>query len=620
MMAFRSEKYYDLVLKQTQESGCLKITDAECKELPMELLEKIFPNQYQPKRPNFNSYDMDVEHTNWCPEDDLKRVNLSGNKFGEIPEVLEKMPSIDELILLSNSITIVNHLPINLKRLILSHNEVESIDEVKFPHSLLSLTMTTNKLTKELQTKFYGNLMNIDLSNNRLESIGNNCFDNCAQVISSINFSENRLVRWTFMEFKNLKILNLSHNHLTDICDDWSELLELQEVNLSYNRLTKFPKRLPDKLMELNLTSNRITQIGPSISGSFHPIPSLKVLDLRSNIIKSIHFERILEWPSVERIFLADNDFRSLPFEFLLLKNLKSFRLDNNPIRTGQWSKSAENLLDYMKNAITDEKKTEIMERLQALNVTNHQNIYNKLNEREDKKYSETLTKREMMSNVRQTKTLDLSKEMQIILSEDKLKDIIGNNDQFIEQVNLSGNRLNNIPEILENLKKTVKEFDLSTNYLGQTIDDDDCLLFHFHSLIRINLSRNVIHSLHRNFLNLKRIRYINLEQNNIEIIPQVLITMMRDTNHHLEQLQLNNNQIEDISSIFQPTPSPLPHLTFLDLSNNNIKSIPNEFGLCSTLRQFKIGGNPCKMIRPAILAKGTTAILDYLKNRLPNQ
>ena len=34
--------------------------------------------------------------------------------------------------------------------------------------------------------------------------------------------------------------------------------------------------------------------------------------------------------------------------------------------------------------------------------------------------------------------------------------------------------------------------------------------------------------------------------------------------------------------------------------------------------RQLQLGGNPFRTPRAAILAKGTAAILDYLKDRIP--
>lgn len=35
--------------------------------------------------------------------------------------------------------------------------------------------------------------------------------------------------------------------------------------------------------------------------------------------------------------------------------------------------------------------------------------------------------------------------------------------------------------------------------------------------------------------------------------------------------------------------------------------------------RQLQLGGNPFRIPRAAILAKGTAAILDYLKDRIPS-
>jgi Leucine-rich repeat (LRR) protein len=61
--------------------------------------------------------------------------------------------------------------------------------------------------------------------------------------------------------------------------------------------------------------------------------------------------------------------------------------------------------------------------------------------------------------------------------------------------------------------------------------------------------------------------------------------------------------------------------LKHLDISNNNISSLPPELGLLEpTLEVLRLDGNPLRSIRRPILERGTKAVLNYLKDRLPDQ
>jgi len=68
-----------------------------------------------------------------------------------------------------------------------------------------------------------------------------------------------------------------------------------------------------------------------------------------------------------------------------------------------------------------------------------------------------------------------------------------------------------------------------------------------------------------------------------------------------------------------------LTALTELDLGNNSlgnnsVSSIPPMVGrMHPTLKMLQLEGNPLRTIRRPILAKGTQAVLEYLRDRIPN-
>jgi hypothetical protein len=56
-----------------------------------------------------------------------------------------------------------------------------------------------------------------------------------------------------------------------------------------------------------------------------------------------------------------------------------------------------------------------------------------------------------------------------------------------------------------------------------------------------------------------------------------------------------------------------------LDLSNNQLSNLPAQMGLMGpTLRVLMLDGNCIRAIRRPVLEKGTAAVLEWLKDRIP--
>jgi len=100
------------------------------------------------------------------------------------------------------------------------------------------------------------------------------------------------------------------------------------------------------------------------------------------------------------------------------------------------------------------------------------------------------------------------------------------------------------------------------------------------------------------------------LRRMNLREVPFDLMNL-----RHLRILDLSQNSLSAI-------PESLQHLTCLeelDLSDNNISMLPPELGLLDPcLKTLKLDGNPLRSIRRSILDRGTKAVLQYLKDKLP--
>ncbi|KNC48650.1 leucine-rich repeat-containing protein 40 [Thecamonas trahens ATCC 50062] len=63
-----------------------------------------------------------------------------------------------------------------------------------------------------------------------------------------------------------------------------------------------------------------------------------------------------------------------------------------------------------------------------------------------------------------------------------------------------------------------------------------------------------------------------------------------------------------------------LDGLVTLDLASNELRSLPPELALCSSLTHLGVEGNPFRGLRRSIVEKGSHAILEYLRTRLPEE
>ncbi len=70
---------------------------------------------------------------------------------------------------------------------------------------------------------------------------------------------------------------------------------------------------------------------------------------------------------------------------------------------------------------------------------------------------------------------------------------------------------------------------------------------------------------------------------------------------------------------VHTPPPPPgqsLPRLGNLNVENNDVKDLPLRLGRMPRLHTLLIGGNPQRLVRHAVIAKGSRAVLDYLASR----
>uniref|UniRef100_A0A2K6DUD2 Leucine-rich repeat protein SHOC-2 n=1 Tax=Macaca nemestrina TaxID=9545 RepID=A0A2K6DUD2_MACNE len=386
--------------------------------------------------------------------------------------------------------------------------------------------------------------------------------------LQKLNVSHNKLKIFPeeITNLRNLKCLYLQHNELTCISEGFEQLSNLEDLDLSNNRLTTVPASFSSlsSLVRLNLSSNQLK----SLPAEINRMKRLKHLDCNSNLFGRLY---LLNWAGMESLkldthnssLILDNKLKSVPDEIALLQSLERLDLSNNDINDGpsQSESAAETAM-----TLPSESRVNI-----------HAII--------------TL------------KILDYS-DKQATLIPDEVFNAVKSN--IITSINFSKNQLCEIPRRMVELKEMVSDVNLSFNKLS-FISLELCML---QKLTFLDLRNNFLNSLPEEMESLVRLQTINLSFNRFKMLPEVLYRIFT-----LETILISNNQV---GSVDPQKMKMMENLTTLDLQNNDLLQIPPELGNCVNLRTLLLDGNPFRVPRAAILIKGTAAILEYLRDRIP--
>ncbi|KAL0275831.1 UNVERIFIED_CONTAM: hypothetical protein PYX00_003560 [Menopon gallinae] len=132
-----------------------------------------------------------------------------------------------------------------------------------------------------------------------------------AQENNNLDLSECQLMHvpdavYHLMRHTTLKCCNLSSNVITKITPKFAVKFSLiTELNLSHNQMSKLPDELSDleKLERLDISHNSYI----SLPNVVFQIPHLKYLNAQHNYILDVEVESILNAPALEEIDLQEN-------------------------------------------------------------------------------------------------------------------------------------------------------------------------------------------------------------------------------------------------------------------------------------------------------------------------
>ncbi|CAL9058557.1 protein phosphatase 1 regulatory inhibitor subunit PPP1R7 homolog [Musa acuminata AAA Group] len=281
---------------------------------------------------------------------------------------------------------------------------------------------------------------------------------------------------------------------------------------------------IPDDLVELDLTANRLSELDPRI----RLLPQLRKLSLRQNLFDDKGVEPISQWKAIAgllELVLRDNKLRNIP-DVSIFKSLLLFDVSFNEISSLHGLSKVSDTLKELYVSKNEVNKIEELEHLHSLQIL------------------------ELGSN-----RLRVLENLQTLTNLQELW--LGRNR--IRMVNLCG-------------LKCIRKISLQSNRLTSMMGFQGCI-----ALEELYLSHNGIQKM-EGLSTLENLRVLDISSNKLTMISDI------DKLTRLEDLWLNDNQIASLEGIDVAVCGSRERLTTIYLERNPCASSPDY---STTLRQI---------------------------------
>ncbi|XP_039750194.1 chaoptin isoform X3 [Pararge aegeria] len=559
----------------------------------------------------------------------IKTLDLSENNIEYIdPYAFAELHSLTGLKMangLADSVKILPFEPlkalIELQNLDMSNNKLKNVPDTSFHflYKLKTLNLQDNFIEHfskgTLQTDIHRELESVCLSMNQMQRIDQHTFVNLREL-QEILIEDNLIEtvhRRSFTSLDNLKIIRLRGNIITEISEEaFQNLPALKELDISFNQLETFKFSIFDQVgsataLKVNVSYNRIISLTDSnapnfYSSNFYPLPkaqrlvsedaspqriergistvsvNIRVMDLSHNNISYIapYYFRHADL-TLSELYLSHNLIRNITREvFGSMLMLQYLDLSHNQIYHMEYDcfKKVRNLqiIDLSHNHLID-MPVEVFHDMHGLTSVdlsdnNIKNIVDNLI------ISPALERLDLSDN-------DLSRIPTNCLSPAAAINLV--------ELDLSGN---NIPavaiaDLVQRFRHEPGDYwpeepDYSDEYMYHTARRDHTRVFHqkkqypqnilFKSLAWMDLSDNhLVRVESGSFAALPRLRWLDLGMNTPFLNGERGGSIFKGLERRLSHLGLRNVSLTNVPSM------PLPKLKSLDLSYNNLPSVPTD-------------------------------------------
>lgn len=260
-----------------------------------------------------------------------KELDLQFKYVGRCPQLISYTWLVDVNMTGCSITTLEGKIfPEGLKRLKLKNNMISSMEKCELPESLLQLYMGFNRLEKFDGSK-YKNIKVLELTGNILTEVI------LPKNVVTCMLANNKLTHITTETTPDLMSINLATNEFEEL-----ELVgeNLITVNVSYNKLTKMPK-LPNTVGRLLMSVNKIEKIEKELPTNLKYFvaskcgiteisikfpPEMDTLNLSENKLTMIKLP-----DKVEELDLSHNEIES-GHEVILPADISILKLNNNKL------------------------------------------------------------------------------------------------------------------------------------------------------------------------------------------------------------------------------------------------------------------------------------------------